>query len=75
MTAQISVFVAPPDGVEDRFWAGPEVETSGDQVYRQYRIGAHVTFCSNGPRLNGRSAQVMLRTIAIALVFTDASAY
>jgi hypothetical protein len=29
--------------VEDRFWAGPEVETSGDQVYRQYRIGAHVT--------------------------------
>lgn len=29
--------------VEDRFWAGPEVETSGDQVYRQYRIGAHLT--------------------------------
>lgn len=29
--------------VEDRFWAGPEIETSGDQVYRQYRIGAHVT--------------------------------
>ncbi|EKS37608.1 cellulose biosynthesis protein BcsS [Afipia clevelandensis] len=29
--------------VEDRFWAGPEIETSGDQVYRQYRIGAHIT--------------------------------
>jgi hypothetical protein len=27
----------------DRFWAGPEVETSGDEVYRQYRIGAHLT--------------------------------
>lgn len=29
--------------VMDRFWAGPEIETSGDEVYRQYRIGAHVT--------------------------------
>lgn len=29
--------------VEDRFWVGPEAETSGDQVYRQYRVGAHVT--------------------------------
>lgn len=29
--------------VMDRFWAGPEVETSGDVVYRQYRIGAHLT--------------------------------
>lgn len=29
--------------VMDRFWAGPEVETSGDDVYRQYRIGAHLT--------------------------------
>ncbi|MBX9709991.1 MAG: cellulose biosynthesis protein BcsS [Xanthobacteraceae bacterium] len=29
--------------VIDQFWAGPEVETSGDQVYRQYRVGAHVT--------------------------------
>ncbi len=29
--------------VMDRFWAGPEAETSGDQVYRQYRIGAHIT--------------------------------
>lgn len=27
----------------DRFWAGPEAETSGDEVYRQYRIGAHLT--------------------------------
>jgi len=29
--------------VMDRFWAGPEMETSGDEVYRQYRIGAHLT--------------------------------
>lgn len=29
--------------VMDRFWTGPEIETSGDQVYRQYRIGAHLT--------------------------------
>lgn len=29
--------------VLDRFWAGPEIETSGDEVYRQYRIGAHLT--------------------------------
>lgn len=29
--------------VMDRFWTGPEIETSGDEVYRQYRIGAHVT--------------------------------
>ncbi len=29
--------------VMDRFWAGPEVETLGDEVYRQYRIGAHLT--------------------------------
>lgn len=29
--------------VMDRFWAGPEIETSGDEVYRQYRIGAHLT--------------------------------
>lgn len=29
--------------VLDRFWAGPEVEASGDQVYRQYRVGAHLT--------------------------------
>jgi hypothetical protein len=27
----------------DRFWAGPEIETSGDEIYRQYRIGAHLT--------------------------------
>lgn len=25
------------------FWAGPETEASGDQVYRQYRVGAHLT--------------------------------
>jgi len=29
--------------VMDRFWAGPEIETSGDQIYRQYRVGAHIT--------------------------------
>ncbi|MBN9585692.1 MAG: cellulose biosynthesis protein BcsS [Afipia sp.] len=29
--------------VMDRFWTGPEIETSGDEVYRQYRIGAHLT--------------------------------
>ncbi len=29
--------------VMDRFWVGPEIETSGDEVYRQYRIGAHLT--------------------------------
>jgi len=29
--------------VMDRFWTGPEAETSGDEVYRQYRIGAHLT--------------------------------
>lgn len=27
----------------DRFWSGPEIETSGDEIYRQYRIGAHLT--------------------------------
>ncbi len=32
----------------NQFWAGPEVEASGDQVYRQYRIGAHVTSCRMG---------------------------
>ncbi|MBN9599996.1 MAG: cellulose biosynthesis protein BcsS [Afipia sp.] len=29
--------------VLDRFWAGPEIEASGDRIYRQYRIGAHIT--------------------------------
>ncbi len=29
--------------VMDSFWTGPEIETSGDEVYRQYRIGAHIT--------------------------------
>jgi len=29
--------------VLDRFWAGPEIEASGDPVYRQYRVGLHVT--------------------------------
>lgn len=29
--------------VMDCFWTGPELETSGDEVYRQYRIGAHLT--------------------------------
>lgn len=29
--------------VMDRFWAGPEIEASGDEVYRQYRVGAHIT--------------------------------
>jgi hypothetical protein len=27
----------------DSFWTGPEIETSGDEVYRQYRVEAHVT--------------------------------
>lgn len=27
----------------DRFWAGPEIETSGDRNYQQYRVGAHLT--------------------------------
>jgi hypothetical protein len=27
----------------DRFWTGPEVEISGDDVYRQFRFGAHIT--------------------------------
>lgn len=27
----------------DRFWIGPEIETSGDRVYRQYRAGLHLT--------------------------------
>lgn len=27
----------------DHFWVGPEIEMSGDSVYRQWRIGAHVT--------------------------------
>lgn len=34
--------------IMDRFWAGPEIETSGDEVYRQYRIGAHVTSFKTG---------------------------
>lgn len=29
--------------VMDRFWAGQELEASGDEVYRQYRIDAHLT--------------------------------
>lgn len=29
--------------VLDRFWIGPEVEVSGDRVYRQHRAGLHVT--------------------------------
>lgn len=29
--------------VGHRFWAGPEFELSGDPVYRQYRLGAHLT--------------------------------
>lgn len=35
--------------VIDRFWAGPELETSGDEIYRQYRAGAHVTSLRTGP--------------------------
>jgi len=27
----------------ERFWFGPEIETSGDRTYRQYRAGAHIT--------------------------------
>ncbi|MBY0381955.1 MAG: cellulose biosynthesis protein BcsS [Xanthobacteraceae bacterium] len=29
--------------VFDSFWAGPEIETSGDEIYHQYRAGAHIT--------------------------------
>jgi hypothetical protein len=29
-------------------WIGPEIETLGDRVYRQYRIGAHVTAFKTG---------------------------
>lgn len=29
--------------VLDRFWIGPEIEASGDRVYRQHRVGLHVT--------------------------------
>ncbi len=32
----------------ERLWAGPEIETSGDEVYRQYRFGAHVTSFKTG---------------------------
>ena len=32
----------------DRFWTGPEIETSGDDVYRQYRFGAHITSFKTG---------------------------
>jgi Cellulose biosynthesis protein BcsS len=34
--------------VMESFWAGPETETSGNDVYRQYRIGAHVTSLRTG---------------------------
>lgn len=34
--------------VLNRFWAGPEIETSGDEVYRQYRVGAHITSLRTG---------------------------
>jgi hypothetical protein len=27
----------------NRLWLGPEIETSGDRIYRQYRAGAHIT--------------------------------
>lgn len=29
--------------VSDLFWTGPEIEASGDDIYRQYRAGIHVT--------------------------------
>jgi hypothetical protein len=29
--------------LSDRFWIGPEVEATGDSVYRQWRVGAHIT--------------------------------
>lgn len=34
--------------VADRFWAGPELEASGDRVYQQYRAGLHVTGVKTG---------------------------
>src|SRR5262249_19319201 len=27
----------------DRFWVGPEIETSGDDTYRQFCVGADIT--------------------------------
>lgn len=35
--------------VLDRFWIGPEIETMGDEIYRQYRVGAHLTSLKYGP--------------------------
>jgi hypothetical protein len=32
----------------DSFWVGPEIETSGDDIYRQYRAGAHITSLKYG---------------------------
>jgi len=29
--------------VLDRLWIGPEIEASGDRVYRQHRVGLHIT--------------------------------
>jgi hypothetical protein len=34
--------------IADRFWAGPELEASGDRVYQQYRAGLHVTGVKTG---------------------------
>lgn len=32
----------------DVFWIGPEVATLGDDAYRQFRVGAHVTALKTG---------------------------
>jgi hypothetical protein len=35
--------------VFERCWIGPEIETMGDEIYRQYRVGAHLTSLKYGP--------------------------
>lgn len=37
------VRVATGGRIAERFWLGPEIESSGDRTYRQYRAGAHLT--------------------------------
>ncbi|WP_458760424.1 cellulose biosynthesis protein BcsS [Afipia sp. TerB] len=32
----------------DRCWFGPEIETMGDEIYRQYRAGVHITSLKYG---------------------------
>ncbi len=32
----------------ERCWVGPEIETMGDEIYRQYRVGVHITSLKYG---------------------------